>query len=240
MGVRSSALVITVICAGVLTYIVAAYPPVCGWGKDFWGDVGTWIGGVGSIAAAISALWIASESNRRDEARNRRYAYSIATAICNEIVGNCFDLEYGLEALDTSKHPLYGIDSKFRHLRDGLKNPRTSTFMLFQSQVHCFDVQVASAINVAYGGLIVCRSIEDSSKIMFDDLLSEGNAAKTSEWQMRYINERSEACKTLLDRTERAIKLIWPLTEYASFSAPVTRLDQRAAFEETRKAHGMH
>ncbi len=57
--------------------IVVGFLGLCGWGifvnKDatWWGALGQWVGGIGSIVAAVVALWIAREGWRRVE-RERR------------------------------------------------------------------------------------------------------------------------------------------------------------------------
>ena len=61
-------IVTTVVLAGAVGY---------GWatGKtaDWWSAWGQWIGGAGSILAALAALWIAREGWRRAEDRETRY-----------------------------------------------------------------------------------------------------------------------------------------------------------------------
>ena len=72
MDSRSVGATVTVITAGVLVFITAAYPPVCGWGKDFWGDVATWLSAIGTLAAVIVALSIANAETRRALAERQR------------------------------------------------------------------------------------------------------------------------------------------------------------------------
>lgn len=65
----------------VLTSLTTTAAPACaigyGWttGKtaDWWSAWGQWIGGAGSIFAALAALWIAREGWRRSEDRETRY-----------------------------------------------------------------------------------------------------------------------------------------------------------------------
>jgi hypothetical protein len=234
MECRTVALIALYVFVGFVTYILLAIPPGTGWdGKLSWGDVGTWAGAVASFSAAAAALWIAGDTNRKAERRDRKMAVIIATALCDELRGNRAQLEDALEYRQTNVH----LVDRAEGMRRSLRSIHITAFRLFKDEANTLGTTTGRAVVTAYASLARCRDVEGSME------WPDRTKANDIPVFTRYLQERGEAAEWILDEVRAAIVLLWPLTHnQLNLPPPLTINDERtyakALNRERSKAGG--